>query len=110
MGQGQGPRGQIQCVTKARRTSFPYDKGSLVEDRYGLWNHIQPQRGFQAFQSLWRPESLAGTLHPVFGGWGTRLNRRLSRWVNMGLTSWGSIQNELFITLTVVGRAGNETS
>ena len=79
MGQGQGPRGQIQSVIKARRTSFPCDKGPLMEDRHGLWNHIQPQRDFQAFQSLWRPESLAGSLCPVFGGWGTRLNRRLSR-------------------------------
>lgn len=96
MRQGQGPRGQLQSVPKAGRTSFPCDKGSSMENRRGLWNHIQPQRDLQAFQGLWRPESLAGAQRPCLEGGGTKLNRKLWRWVNMGLTSWGSIQNEVF--------------
>lgn len=67
-----------------------------MEDRQGLWSHIQPQRGLLAVQGLQQPESLAGTQRPVCGGWSTRLNRSLSRWVNMGLPSWGSLLNEAF--------------
>ena len=92
MGQGQAPRGQLRSVPKAGRTSFACDRGSSVENRRGLWNHIQPQRGLQAFQGLWQPESLAGAQLPCLEGGGTKLNRKLWRWVNMGLTSWGSIQ------------------
>lgn len=67
-----------------------------MENIRGQWNHIQPQRGLQAFQGLWQPESLAGAQRPWLEGGGTKLNRKLWRWVNMGLTSWGSIQNKVF--------------
>ena len=67
-----------------------------MENICGQWNHIQPQRGLQAFQGLWQPESLAGAQRPWLEGGGTKLNRKLWRWVNMGLTSWGIIQNKVF--------------
>lgn len=74
MEQRQEPRGHIKSVPKAGRTSFPCDKGPWVEDPQGLQNHIQPQRGLQAFQRrLWGPESLAGIQRPVFEGWGRQI-------------------------------------
>lgn len=111
MGKGQGPRGQLQSVPKAGRTSFPCDKGSLVENRRGLWNHIQPQRGLQAFQGPRRPENLAGAQLPCLKGGGTKLNRKLWRWVNMGLShKYGGASRIMYLTLTTVGRARNQPS
>lgn len=49
-GRGRYQGGSFNLVPKAGRTSFPCDKGSLMENIRGQWNHIQPQRGLQAFQ------------------------------------------------------------
>lgn len=73
---------------------FSSDKGPLVEDRQS-WSQIQPQRGLQASQSL-RRQGAGRNPGPCVWGGGTRLNRSLSRWINMELTSWGSFLNEVF--------------
>lgn len=58
-----------------------------------VWSQIQPQRGISEPAAA---RELAETQGLVFGGGVTRLNRSLSRWVNIELTSWGSLLNEVF--------------
>lgn len=68
-------------------------------------------RGLQAFQGPRRPENLAGSQRPCLEGGGTKLNRKLWRWVNMGLTrKYGGASRMRYLTLTTVGRARNQPS
>lgn len=64
--------------------------------RQGRWSAIQPQRGLQAFQSPQQPGPGRGPSILCLGGGGTRLNRSLSRLVNIKRPSCASFQNEVF--------------
>lgn len=51
---------------------------------------------FRQFRACSRQRVWQGPSAQCLEGGGARLNRSLSRWVNMELTSWGSLLNEAF--------------